>query len=58
MDVRISRHRLTVPTVGAWIATGVTFTTFVYRNGYSLLAACGVGAATTLVGLWAVAAED
>jgi hypothetical protein len=58
MDVRISRQRLTVPTVGVWLATGITFTTLVYRNGYSLFAACGVGAATAIVGLWAVATEE
>jgi hypothetical protein len=58
MDLRISRQRLTVSTIGVWVAAGVTFTTLVYRNGYSLLTACGVGAATTIVGLWAVATEE
>ena len=57
MDVRISRQRLTGPTVGVWIATGVTFAAFVYRNGYSFIAAVLVGAATAAVGLWAVTTE-
>ena len=57
MDLQTLRQRIALPGLGAAMAPAVVVTALCYGNGYSLMTAVVLGAATAAFGLWAVASE-
>ncbi len=56
MDVHIRRFNFA--TAGVVFAPAVGLTALSYGNGYSIVAAAAVGAATAAVAMWALVSEQ